>query len=119
MRPPPSKYKMAPLQLLPISFSLELQRFPPLLTYSQWIYKKLLNLFVYLFLLTVEVCMSETCSCTYDIFVKTDSLMLKESDWCKQPHWMFTLFYFPVGPHLLSHSTGKEDGPFKYEGKEV
>lgn len=45
--------------------------------------------------------------------------MLKESDWCKQLHRMFTLFYFPVGPHLLSHSTGKEDGPFKYEGKEV
>lgn len=42
-------------------------------------------LLVYLFLLKVEVCMSQTCSCTKDIFGKKNLVVWKEPDRCKQP----------------------------------
>lgn len=65
-------------------------------------------LLVYLFLLKVEVCMSETCSCTK-----------KNKHFCNLlvcgRRWFSCCCCFLVGPHVLSHSTEEEEeaGPSK------
>lgn len=73
-------------------------------------------LLVYLFLLKVEVCMSETCSCTKGIFCKDKFLVVwKEETGANSPTGRlfvsFSLFFFQVGPHVLSHSTDEEASP--------
>lgn len=65
------------------------------------------QLFVYLFLLNVEVCMSEIC-----FFLRGGSFCLFLV-FCTDVCWwgLRKIPARPVGPHLLSHSTGKEGGP--------
>lgn len=66
------------------------------------------QLFVYLFLLNVEVCMSEFCF----FFFEGGSFCLFLV-FCTDVCWwgLRKIPARPVGPHLLSHSTGKEGGP--------
>lgn len=66
------------------------------------------QLFVYLFLLNVEVCMSEIC-----FFFEGGGSFCLFLVFCTDVCWwgLRKIPARPVGPHLLSHSTGKEGGP--------